>query len=169
LFSPVTFVPDALGDGRCVRALGIAEDFSREALAIEVGRPIRGSRVVRVLVPWAYPACVALHVIQTGKPMQNAFVESFNGQFRDECRNASGFVRLADACRATASGRIDFDEVRPHGSLGNPTPDEYAQQAARPENLSLRMALRWESDHMEVDGFRERTGLHQADEERVAA
>jgi putative transposase len=150
------FVSDTLGDGRTFRALNIVDDFSREAVAIEVGKSLPGSRVVRVLerlattrgLPrtivtdngpeftsrvldqWAYRSGVELHFIQPGKPVQNAFVESFNGKFRDECLNASWFVSLADACRGIGAWRIDYNRVRPHSSLGNLTPEEFAQQAA---------------------------------------
>jgi len=150
------FVADTLGDGRTFRVLNIVDDFSREAVAIEVGRSIPGSRVVRVLdrasgirgLPsrivvdngpeftsrvldqWAYEHQVELHFIQPGKPVQNAFVESFNGKFRDECLNQSWFVSLADACRAIGAWRLDYNRFRPHSSLGDLTPEEYAERAA---------------------------------------
>ena len=150
------FMADTLADGRTFRTLNIVDDFSREAVAIEVGRSIPGSRVVRVLdrlartrgLPrtivmdngpeftsrvldqWAYKSSVKLHFIQPGKPVQNAFVESFNGKFRDECLNQSWFVSLADAGRAIGTWRLDYNRVRPHSSLGNLTPEEYAQKAA---------------------------------------
>jgi putative transposase len=150
------FVADTLGDGRTFRVLNIVDDFSREAVAIEVGRSIPGSRVVRVLekvarrrgLPsrivvdngpeftsrvldqWAYEHGVELHFIQPGKPVQNAFVESFNGKFRDECLNLSCFVSLADACRSIAAWRLDYNCFRPHSSLGDLTPEEYAERAA---------------------------------------
>jgi putative transposase len=149
------FVADTLGDGRTFRVLNIVDDFSREAVANEVGRSIPGSRVVRVLerlartrgLPntivvdngpeftsrvldqWAYRAGVELHFIQPGKPIQNAFVESFNGKFRDECLNQSWFVSLADACRSIGTWRLDYNRVRPHSSLGDLTPEAYAEKA----------------------------------------
>ncbi len=67
--------------------------------------------------------------IQPGKPVQNAFVESFNGKFRDECLNQSWFVSLADACRSIGAWRLDYNRVRPHSSLGDPTPEAYAEKA----------------------------------------
>ena len=117
------FVADTLADARTFRAFNVVDDCTRECLAIEVGRSILGSRVVRVL-DWlghtrglpsvivldngpeltsrvldqrAYEHGVELHFIQPGKPVQNAFVESFNGKFRDECLNVNWFVSLADA------------------------------------------------------------------------
>jgi putative transposase len=150
------FMADTLADGRTFRTLNIVDDFSREAVAIEVGRSIPGSRVVRlldrlartrglpqtlvmdngpeftsrVLDQWAYKHCIELHFIQPGKPVQNAFVESFNGKFRDECLNQSWFVSLADAGRGIEAWRLEYNRVRPHSSLGNLTPEEFAQKAA---------------------------------------
>ncbi len=150
------FMADTLSDGRTFRTLNIVDDFSREVVAIEVGKSIPGSRVVRVLdrlarsrgLPrtivtdngpeftsrvldqWAYKAGVELHFIQPGKPVQNAFVESFNGKFRDECLNQSWFVSLADAGWAIGRWRLDYNQVRPHSSLGDLTPEEYAKKAA---------------------------------------
>jgi putative transposase len=149
------FVADTLGDGRTFRVLNAVDGFSREALATEVGRSIPGSRVARVLdrvagargLPstivvdngpeftsrvldqWAYERGVELHFIQPGKPVQNAFVESFNGKFRDECLNRSWFASLADACRSIGAWRLDYNRVRPHSSLGDLTPEAYAEKA----------------------------------------
>lgn len=149
------FVADTLGDGRTFRVPNIVDDFSREAVATEVGKSIPGSRVVRVLdrlarlrgLPstivvdngpeftsrvldlWAYQHGVELHFIQPGKPTQNCLVESFNGKFRDECLNQSWFVSLADACRAIGKWRLDYNRVRPHSSLDDLTPEESAERA----------------------------------------
>ena len=104
---------DTLGDGRAFRALTIVDDFTRESVAIEVDTSLPGERVVqvlerlagtrglpggivcdngpefagRVLDQWAYRRGVQLLFIQPGKPVQNAFAESFNGRLRDECLN----------------------------------------------------------------------------------
>ena len=83
----------------------------------------------RVLDQWAYARGVELHFIQPGKPVQNAFVESFNGKFRDECLNQNWFVSLADACRSIGVWRLDYNRVRPHSSLGDLTPEAYAEKA----------------------------------------
>ncbi len=143
-------------DGRAFRTLNIVDDFTREAIAIEVGRSIPGARVVRVLerlarvrgLPrvlvldngpeftsrvldqWAYRRGVELRFTEPGKPVQNAFVESFNGKFRDECLNQSWFVSLADAIRSIAAWRLDYNRHRPHSALNNLTPEEFAQRAA---------------------------------------
>ena len=146
------FVQDALYWGRKIRVLTVEDAFHREALAIEVDTSLPGARVVRVLdqlteergaIPdvivldngpeltsrvldqWAYERGVKLHFIDPGKPIQNAFIESFNGKFRDECLNEHWFLSLVDARRLIEDWRIDYNENRPHSSLGNLTPREY--------------------------------------------
>ena len=152
----IDFMADTLADGRGFRTLNVVDDFSREALAIEVGRSIPAARVIRVLdrviqsrsAPralvldngpeftsrvldqWAYQRGIELRFIQPGKPVQNAFVESFNGKFRDECLNTSWFVSLADAIRAISTWRLDYNRHRPHSGLGGLTPEEFAQKEA---------------------------------------
>lgn len=148
------FVSDALGDGRRFRALTIVDDFTRESPAIEVDTSLAGERVVRVLerlaatrgLPqaivcdngpefrgevldqWADRRGIALQFIQPGKPIQNAFAESFNGRFRDECLNESWFVSLADAQQTIEAWRIDYNVARPHSGLADRTPEEFAQE-----------------------------------------
>ena len=85
----------------------------------------------RALEDWAYRRGVQLDFIRPGKPVENAVIESFNGRFRDECLNANVFVSLHDARQKIEAWRIDYNEHRPHGSLGNLTPREFAEQAAR--------------------------------------
>jgi len=80
----------------------------------------------RVVDQWAYQNQVALHFIERGKPTQNAFIESFNGRFRDECLNQNWFVDLRHAREVIESWRIDYNTVRPHSSLGYRTPEEFA-------------------------------------------
>src|SRR2546425_3823416 len=77
-----------------------------------------------VLDQWAYERGVRLHFIEPGKPVQNAFVESFNGRLRDECLNEHWFLTLADARRLIEDWRGDYKRSRPPSSLGNPTPLE---------------------------------------------
>jgi transposase InsO family protein len=83
----------------------------------------------RVLDAWAYQHRVELHFIRPGKPVDNAFIESFNGKFRDECLNQHWFLDLDDARTTIEAWRIDYNEVRPHSALGNRTPTEYAAEA----------------------------------------
>jgi len=148
----IDFVSDALGDGRKIRALTIVDDYTRECPAIEVDFSLSGERVVRVLerlattrgLPqaivldngpefvshaldqWAHRHGVALQFIEPGKPVQNAYVESFNGRFRDECLNESWFVSLADAQHTIEAWRVDYNVTRPHSGLDSRTPHEFA-------------------------------------------
>jgi putative transposase len=154
------FVSDALLDGRRFRALTIVDDLTRESPAIEVGQSLTGLRVVRVLerlalthgLPevitmdngpeftskaldaWAYAKGVRLRFIQPGKPVQNAFIESFNGRFRDECLNEHIFLGLDDARRKIETWRKDYNANRPHSALGHMTPEEFAESLRTTEN-----------------------------------
>ena len=138
------FVHDQLADGRRIRILNIVDDFSRVCVGQLVDLSISGSRMARLLdelketrgLPktlvldngpemtskamffWSRQHGVKLHFIQPGKPTQNAFVESFNGRFRDGCLNQQWFVDLADARRIIAAWRDHYNTVRPHSSLG---------------------------------------------------
>ncbi len=145
------FISDALNTGRKFRSLNIVDDYNREYLAAEVDTSRTGVRVVRMLerlgeerglpqtlVPengpefagrtldvWAYSQSVKLHFIDPGKPVQNAFVESFNGKMRDECLNEHWLVSLGEARQIIEDWRRDYNEVRPHAALGNRTPTEF--------------------------------------------
>jgi len=146
------FVQDALWWGRKIRLLTVEDTYTREALAIEVDTSLSGARVARVLDrliaergaqpdeivldngpeltskaldQWAYENGVRLHFIDPGKPQQNGFIESFNGRFRDECLNEHWFLSLADARTTVEEWRIDYNQNRPHSSLGNLTPEEF--------------------------------------------
>jgi putative transposase len=147
------FTVDTLADGRGFRTLNIVDDFTRECVAIEVDRSLPGLRVARVLdrlraaigLPqvivvdngpefagrtldaWAYAHGVTLRFIRPGKPIENAYAESFNGKFRDECLNEHWFVSLADAQTTIEAWRIDYNGVRPHSSLNGATPDQFAR------------------------------------------
>ena len=152
------FMGDSLATGRTFRILNLVDDYSREAIATEVDTSLPGLRVVRVLervaqtrpLPamivcdngpeftgraldsWAYARGVQLHFIRPGKPIENAFVESFNGRLRDECLNENWFADLQEARSKIGMWRIDYNEVRPHSALGNRTPTEYAQGGSLP-------------------------------------
>ena len=145
------FLQDSLFDGRRVRVLAIIDTFTRECLRIEVDTSIRGQRVVNtlsqiasiqglpeniivdngpefisnVLDAWAYERGVKLHFIRPGKPVDNAFIESFNGKFRDECLNQNWFMSLGHARQIIEEWRVDYNMVRPHSSLGDMTPNEF--------------------------------------------
>ncbi len=150
------FVSDALFDGRRFRALTVVDAFTRECLAIHVDQGIRGDDVVavmerlqfqrgaapenvrvdngpefvsKVLDHWAYRNSVVLDFSRPGKPTDNAYVESFNGRFRDECLNTHWFLSLEDARAKIETRRRDYNETRPHTSLGYQTPAEFASSA----------------------------------------
>ena len=148
------FVSDGLADGRRIRCLNIVDDYTRECLAIEVDSSLTGRRVAsvmdqlresrglpmsitldngpefagQILDEWAYTNGVKLSFIEPGKPTQNCFVESFNGRFRDECLNEHWFLSMRHAREVIESWRIEYNEERPHSSLGNLTPREFADK-----------------------------------------
>lgn len=138
------------------RTLNVVDDFSRECLAIEVDTSLSGERVTRVLDrvierrgtnptslvmdngpefagraldAWAYRRGIRLDFIRPGKPIENCFVESFNGKVRDECLNQHWFIDLADARLKIETWRLDYNQVRPHSSLGGVPPAGYAERA----------------------------------------
>ena len=163
------FVSDALSDGQRFRVLCIVDDCTRKALATVVDRSLSGERMTRELselilrrgnpdvivsdngtemtshavLRWCQDTGVGWHYIAPGKPMQNAFVESFNGRLRDECLNENLFSNLAEARRIIETWRIDYNVNRvnrPHTSLNGQTPTEFAQwlRSTRPASLELR-------------------------------
>ena len=146
------FVSDTLSDGRRFRILAVIDDCSRECLALLVDTSISGARVSRqldqiielrgkphmivsdngteftsnVMFKWCQDRGVSWHFIAPGKPMQNGFVESFNGRLRDECLNEHLFEGLNHAKLIINTWRSDYNHERPHTSLGGLTPTEYA-------------------------------------------
>ena len=157
------FLHDVPTDGRRFRVWALVDDFSRECLALVVDTSISGRRVVRELdrvvelrgkpcmivsdngteftsnamLNWASAADVDRHFIAPGKPMQNAFVESFNGRLRDECLNEHLFRGLSDARRILETWRVDYDHARPHTSLGGLTPREFATRSERDQTENI--------------------------------
>ena len=153
------FVSDGLAAGRRFRCLNIVDDCTRECVAIEVDTSITGTRVQavldrlaetrglpqsitvdhgpefegQVLDTWAYGAKVQLSSIRPGKPNENAYIESFNGKFRDECLNEHWFLTMVHARRIIETWRIEYNTERPHSSLGNLTPQEFAEIALAKE------------------------------------
>lgn len=89
-------------------------------------------QATKALGAWAYEQGIKLQFIEPGKPMQNAYVESFNGKLRDECLNENWFVGLEDAKRIIEAWRKDYNRTRPHSSLGYQTPAEYAGSLGPP-------------------------------------
>jgi putative transposase len=95
-----------------------------KAIVCDNGPEFRGE----ALDQWADRRGVALQFIQPGKPMQNAFAESFNGRLRDECLNESWFVSLADARATIEAWRVDYNVARPQSGLADRTPEEFAKE-----------------------------------------
>lgn len=85
----------------------------------------------QVLDAWAYEAGVRLSFIRPGKPNENAYIESFNGKFRDECLNEHWFINMGQARRIIEDWRVEYNTERPHSSLGNLTPEEFARNKDR--------------------------------------
>ena len=149
------FVSDCVSSGKVIRMLTIVDDCTRECPVIEVDTSLGGLRVRRVLdriarerglpqaivvdngpefrgralAAWSEERGVRLEFIQPGKPVQNAYVESFNGRLRDECLNANWFTSLSDARRKIETWRQDYNQQRPHSSLNYLPPAEFAQTA----------------------------------------
>jgi len=154
------FVADVLADGRRFRVLVIVDDFTRECLALVVDTSISGRRVARELdaivaargkplmivsdngteltshaiLGWQQECGVGWHYIAPGKPIENAFVESFNGRFRDECLNEHVFRGLPMARRIIEAWRRDYNACRPHTSLGGLAPNEFAARSQQDHN-----------------------------------
>jgi putative transposase len=150
------FLHDQLSDGRRFRILAVVDDFTRECLALVADTSLSGLRVGRELdaiiaergkplacvsdngteltsmaiLRWCQDTGVEWHYIAPGKPQQNAFIESFNGRLRDELLNETLFGSLAHARAALAEWRLDYNTVRPHSSLGNLPPVDYAKLSA---------------------------------------
>ena len=146
------FVSDAFTDGRRFRVLTVVDDFSRECLALVADTSLSGLRVTRELtaimarrgrpktivsdngteltsmavLKWCQDTGIDWHYIAPGKPMQNAFVESFKGSFRDELLNETLFSSLTEAREMITAWKEDYNRHRPHSSLGNLTPKEFA-------------------------------------------
>lgn len=157
------FVSDALTTGRALRTFTLIDSYTKESLAIEVNTGISSRQVTRVLervigergIPgsircdngpeftslyfteWCKEQGIVITYIQPGKPVQNGYVESFNGRFRDECLNPNLFVNLNDARRKLEAWRQEYNGERPHSSLDYRTPDEFAKICSE---LTSRMA-----------------------------
>jgi putative transposase len=163
----IDFVMDALGNGRRIKCLTVVDDFTRECLDIAVDYGISGNYVARVLeaigqfrgLPrairtdqgpeftsraldrWAYGCGVDLKLIAAGKPTQNAYIESFNGKFRDECLNDHYFSNLAHARAVIAAWRRDYNEARPHSGIGRIPPAEFAARHRLTSNHATELHI----------------------------
>ncbi len=148
------FVHDALLDGRPFRVLTVVDQWSRWSPILEVAQGMSGKAVAealdraiakhrkprsitvdhgteftsRALDDWAYRRGVLLDFIRPGKPVENGFVESFNGKLRDECLNANQFLSIEDAKRKIEAWRIDYNVHQPHSGLGDASPAEWMKR-----------------------------------------
>ena len=151
------FVADSLVSGRRLKLLTVADDFTHECVDIATDHGICGQYVTRVLdqaalfrgypravrtdngpeftsrafMSWAQAKGIRHLLIEPGKPMQNGYIESFNGKLRDECLNEQWFETLQQARTTIAAWRRDYNEVRPHSSLGRISPARFAEQHRR--------------------------------------
>jgi putative transposase len=149
------FMSDELYNGQRIRLLTLVDNFTRESLSITVDQHIRGLDVADVLTgvglaqglpkkiqvdngteftskkldQWAYLNGVELDFSRPGKPTDNAFIEAFNGRVREECLNQSWFLSLEDAREKIEDWRMEYNDSRPHGALGNLSPKEFATTA----------------------------------------
>ena len=156
------FISDKLATGRSVRVLSVVDAFTRECVALQVDTSFASRRVTRVLegvmsqrgrprrircdngpeltsrhfLAWCIEQRIELLHIQPGRPMQNGQVESFHGKLRDECLNTSWFRNLFHARRQIAIWRQDYNECRPHSSLGYQTPAEFSRLVTSPSTVS---------------------------------
>lgn len=150
----VDFVFDRVASGRVIKSLVVVDDATHEAVAIVPEHSIGGDHLVRIMdgicatrgkpaiirsdngkeftgramLTWAHRQGIALKLIEPGKPNQNAYVESFNGRFRDECLNEHWFTSLVHARFEIERWRREYNEERPKGALGGLTPVAYAKQ-----------------------------------------
>jgi putative transposase len=148
------FVHDALADGRPFRVLTVVDQWSRQSPVLEVASRMSGATVgdaldgvllggqrprsitvdhgtefmSRALEDWAHARGVQLDFIRPGKPVENAFIEAFNGRLRDECLNVHQFTSIEDAKARIEAWRVDYNQRRPHSSLGHLTPNEFVIQ-----------------------------------------
>jgi putative transposase len=146
------FVAQRLPDGRWIRVLTVVDQFTRECLALHADNSLSGEKVATALdkvvalrgTPasitvdngtefaskamdlWAYRNRVHLDFIRPGKPVENGYIESFNGKLRNECLNVEVFFTLADARRKLHLWRRDYNHYRPHSALADRTPAEFA-------------------------------------------
>ncbi len=148
------FVSDAFTDGRRLRIFAVVDDYSRECLGLFADTSISGIRIARELdavivqrgkpamivsdngteftsqaiLRWSQEAGIEWRYIAPGKPMQNAFIESFNGRLRDECLNENLFSSLAEAREILEKWKEDYNNIRPHSVLGNISPAEFVRK-----------------------------------------
>ena len=159
------FVSDKLSDGRTIRILTVIDQFTRECVWLEADRSMNGAKVVaaltravkergtaprsitvdnggeftgRAMEAWAMKAGVQLCFIRPGRPVENGFIESFNGRLRDECLNVEWFTSLENAKQQLADWRNHYNHSRPHSAIGDRAPAQFAGlHTSKPERFAL--------------------------------
>ena len=157
------FVSDSTCTGKRFRVFTLIDEVTRKCLALEVDTSIGGEQVARFLnkailfygMPkeilsdngpeftsnamneWSYSKKIDHIFIDPGKPMQNGYIESFNGKLRDECLNQNWFKNITHAREIISLWREEYNHERPHSALGNLAPQEYASTLARPEETPI--------------------------------
>ena len=148
------FMADMLDNGRRFRILTIVDNFTKECPALLADYSLNSQKAIecleelkitrglpkaitvdngtefisRAMDSWAYQNKVQLDFIRPGKPVENAFIESFNGKLRDECLNTNTFLSIDDARQKIETWRRDYNTYRPHSAIGNLAPEEFARQ-----------------------------------------
>jgi putative transposase len=150
----IDFMHDSLFNGKHIRIFNVVDNYSRECLGNYVDTSIDSSKTVcflnniveergkpefitmdngsefrsKLFDEWAYKNKINLDFITPGKPVQNCFIESFNGRLRDECLNGNYFLSLEDARSIISLWREDYNKFRPHSSLNNLTPQDFSDE-----------------------------------------
>lgn len=151
------FVFDQLSDGRRIKLMTLVDEFTRESLAVEAERSIKGVDVIRILekvimargkpdelqsdngseftcnsvLSWTHQHEINWRYIDPGKPTQNSYIESFNGKIRDECLNENWFETLSEAKALIEIWKNDYNETRPHSALDGLSPSAFAKEAKK--------------------------------------
>jgi putative transposase len=166
------FMSAKLLDGRWFRVLTVIDQFTRECLALVADRALSGHKVAlalsqivaergtpesitadngsefagRAMDAWSYQHGVRLEFIRPGRPVENGYIESFNGRLRDECLNVETFLDLTDVRDKLERWRQDYNQVRPHSALADRSPEEFARAWQQSSATSLRTA--WPANQM---------------------
>jgi len=156
------FMSERVADGRCFRMLTVVDQFTRECLCLVADQSLTGEKVAQALEPvvfqrgapraitvdngsefasrvmdaWAYRHGIQLDFIRPGKPVENGFIESFNGRLRDECLNVEVFVTLDDVREKLARWQVDYNLTRPHSALQDHTPASFAAEGAATDHTA---------------------------------
>jgi putative transposase len=172
------FVSARTADGRWFRTLTVVDIYTREALALVADRSLTGLKVAaalstvlerrprpdaisvdngtefvsRAMDAWAYVHGVHLDFIRPGRPVETAFIESFNGRLRGECLNSHVFGNVAEAQALLDAWRDDYNRVRPHSGLQDRTPEEWAQYVTESREPRDSVSINEDRGETEIRG-----------------